>query len=365
MAWERGAWEKTTSMSGYIPSRTNKVSKVTSNKPSNKNIKKVSSKRANLIRCPICNKEQAYLRDKCINCGHVFSHFRKNQKYIEEFKNDGFNINTNKQNQYSKNTFFKAPFILLNSNSLVSKSVELINSKPNGMVLFVSIDDGINKKIQKQLNIDYPNSVIITEDMENNYLKGVIEDINEFKRISNSLVNKYSLKKFNNLKSVDNIGEFKILNENVHYIDKKDGLLLNEFIKLYWDYIQLLEENDINLDDANQNIENQITAQSKDLLSLKQSIIWIKSNMTKLEKIYDLLGISDLNLNEKIHFLNNLSMLNHNPDLVDVDESKKFIDVLKEYQKINTFNRLSNDFKKENHVINEVIYNYQKVINCN
>lgn len=303
----------------------------------------------NFILCPVCHKKNYRNNgyDVCRYCGYDFS-FTENKRnsLLNHFKNNGWFIDNKKNSQYMDYKFY-TPYTAKNMNFALQKYSDFIKSNSaNHSILFVS---------NKKNNLDFMKSLLNNKEDEILDLSDVLtspEDLKNFKKINDYLNDEYSIMLFEDFEDMQFISDLNVLINDCLYIDDNDANELNDFIKLYWDYTNHIIS-DESFNEKKISINEKIKEFSKKLTNFKKSIIWFDSSLKELDSIYDILHINCSNVYEKICVMDNLFLLHNNPNLIDVNDSKEFVNLLSEYQKNNV---------EKTMVINKLNYFKEKLI---
>jgi hypothetical protein len=318
MPWDRGAWEKQTSGVGNTNQEYNRPTHITV-KP-----KKVS------------NKKKDYLK-----------------KNLGQFVSQGWKISKKKVNLYLDNNYYNAPYRLLDNFSIAEKISKLISSKSNeNKILVVSNSNLILNEVQLEFIIKN-NYRIFKSSKSTNKLENLVNNVEEFEKINKILFNKYAIKIFSDIESINNIQDLKILSQNLYYIDNKASKLLNDFLKSYWKYYELSNFSNIDLNLAEKDVISEVNALSNKLIS-------IKSYVNRLNKILELLDFKIDNLNEFDY-----KILNNDPTLINKIDKENFLNVLEKYHKLNSSEYPVSTYIEQfpsNNFILGVITNYKRFI---
>ena len=303
----------------------------------------------NFILCPVCRKKiyKNNIYDICKYCGFDVS-FTENDRYslLKHFENNGWIIDNKKNLQYIDYKFYM-PYTAKDIHFALKKYSDFIKSNSvNNSILFVS---------NKKNNLDFMKSLLKNKENKILDLSEVLtspEDLKKFKKINDYLNKEYSIMLFEDFEDMQFIADLNVVPNDCLYIDDNDANELNDFIKIYWDYTNHILS-DENFNEKKISIDAKIREFSKKLINFKKSIIWFDSSLKELDSLYNLLHINCSNVYEKICVMDNLFILNNNPNLININNSKKFIDLLSEYQENNVEKTI---------VINKLNYFKEKLI---
>lgn len=316
MPWDRGAWERTTRGEG-TPYGT-------------------YSPPAGTTR-PVVRQDKTKQRLK-----ENFIKFIKKQWKIPE----------KKKNQYLNNNYYNAPYTLPNTNAILQKTVNLINSKHDkSKILIVSNDKSMLNRINQNRAIK--NKYRIYNSFKSKkHSEEILDTLDEFEKINAHLFEEYAVKIFQDTQSINQIPDLRILDQNLYYIDDNASKLLNEFIKCYWEFFELSNMSNIDLTMAERDVNSEISKVSSELTSIKNYI-------RRLEKIMVALDF-DLDDLDKFDF----ELLKANPVLIEGD-GDDFLKLLEKYQKLNSQGIVSstyfNGFLSNNYILG-VIANYKRYV---
>ena len=242
------------------------------------------------------------------------------------------------------------------NNSAISEKISnLINSKHDkSKILVVSNNDLILDEIQLEFRVksDYN---IFKSSKSTIQLENLVNNVEKFEKINSILFNKYAIKLFNDVNSIKCIPNLKVLSENLYYIDEKNANLLNDFLKVYWEFYEVSNFSNIDLTLAEKDISSEVNNITKKLISIKNYI-------SRLDKVLNLLDFNLDNLNEF-----DGEIIKNNPDLINSNDATHFLEILEKYQKLNLSNRSSlNYFTEfpENNFIRGIITNFKGYISC-
>lgn len=303
----------------------------------------------NFILCPVCRKKiyKNDIYDVCRYCGYDGS-FTENERnsLLTHFKNDGWIIDNKKNSQYMRYKFYE-PYTTRDMGFALQKYSEFIKSNSvNNSILFVS---------NRKNNLDFMKSLLKNKQNDILDLSDVLtspEDLKKFKKINDYLNDEYSIMLFEDFEDMQFIADLNVVTGDCLYIDDNDANDLNDFIKIYWDYTNHIIS-DESFNEKKISINAKIKEFSKKLINFKKSIIWFDSSLKELDSIYDLLHINCSNVHEKICVMDNLFLLDNNPNLIDMNDSKEFVELLSEYQESNV---------EKTMVINKLNYFKEKLI---
>ena len=328
MGWDRGAWERRTSETSFAGKRS--TLKSSSSSDTNK-------------KCLICGNCIEYDVNKpfCPYCGHYYYfNFIQKRSLLKKFKNMGWHSSQEKDSQFISSKFY-IPIILENENEIIEYCGNLlITNYHYSPVLYVSnSNERITAMNKFFINLGMEECIYNINEDSDNYLKKLVvkkesKDVKENFNTINSYLNKnFSLKEFNNFSDMRYIPYLNVLEYNCQYIDSEDAEELNTFLKVYWEYLNFLDDFFLDFDKRKNLTIEYVEVYSKELFNLKEKIFWMNESIIRVNSYFKLLDISCSNLSEKIEIIDDLLLLKDNPQLINLNLStENFINLLKKYQ---------------------------------
>lgn len=316
MPWDRGAWERVTRGEGNdYPDYSPPI--YSTEKPKD-----------------VSNKKKEHLK-----------------KILTKFLSQNWTISQKKKDQYLNNNYYNAPYRLDSYTDISQKISSLISGKSNkSKFLVVSNNDLILDEILLEFSIK-DNYRIFKSYKSANQLENLVNNVEEFEKVNQILFNNYAIKIFDDVESIENIQDLKILSENLFYIDNNSAKLLNDFLKSYWKLYEISNFSSIDLSLAERDVASEVSDVSNELNS-------VKNYTNRLNKILESLDFKIDNLNDF-----DIEVIKDNPALINKDDEYNFIDVLKRYHKINSYGDslqgFINEFASNNFILG-IITNFKR-----
>lgn len=207
------------------------------------------------IDCPNCNKNQLYSNKICEICGcdlDMIDLDYDNKILLDNLAYSNVIISQEKYDLFLNNKYFNSPSYSNSLDNFYERSIFIIKSKfKKGSVLYLSLSNArlhkISELLKKEGYGEYLNNNSMLKKNETfKLLNSLLADLDKLKEINKIFIEKFSLKLPNNISSCKYFISL-IKYNNVKYLSNKELIDLNEFIRVYWKYWNLITSSNIDL----------------------------------------------------------------------------------------------------------------------